>query len=189
MSAYNACRLLACTHELTPPPFATTPRLPRRYDVSNPEELSTQFAEAMVKVQKGFKSIRWGAPPLCHLLRGHHSPVELSGAHLILPPPYSSSHHHSARTLTPCVCCSMIFMGLGYGIGSTIVAFIPSIGQWEVSLVVMSTVPLLIGAASLMMYIAQPHTVLPYTHPYISHSPMPHAALYLTQHTVHHAAP
>lgn len=107
MSAYNACSFLACTHELTPPPFATTPRLPRRYDVSNPEELSTQFAEAMVKVQKGFKSI------------------------------------------------SMMLMGLGYGIGATIVAFIPSIGQWEVALVVMATVPLLIGAASLMMYVVQ----------------------------------
>ena len=75
------------------------------YDVSNPEELSTQFAESMVKMKKGFKSI------------------------------------------------SMICTGLGYGIGSAVMAFLPSIGHWEVALVVMGTVPLLIGAASLMMYV------------------------------------
>ena len=75
------------------------------YDISNPEELSTQFAEAMVKIQKGLKSI------------------------------------------------AVLFMGLGYGFGGGILAFLPSVGNWEISLVTLGTVPILVIAASIMMYV------------------------------------
>ena len=74
------------------------------YDVSNPEELSTTFAEAMVKVQKGLKAQ------------------------------------------------NMICIGLGMGMGSLVLAFLPSLGNPEVSGVTLLTVPLLMVAGGAMMY-------------------------------------
>ena len=124
--------------------------------MSNPEELSTQFAEAMAKVQRGFKSIRSG---------GHHATTSCLDVTLHHASPSSTAPlFYTTHTLIPCMCYRMLFIkfGIGIGIGSTIVAFIPSIGQWEVSLVVMAIVPLLIGAASLMTYIMEPHTVFPH---------------------------
>eukprot|EP00930_Biecheleria_cincta_P036948 TRINITY_DN25328_c0_g1_i1.p1 TRINITY_DN25328_c0_g1~~TRINITY_DN25328_c0_g1_i1.p1 ORF type:complete len:1416 (+),score=259.33 TRINITY_DN25328_c0_g1_i1:58-4248(+) len=77
------------------------------YDTSHPEELSTRFAEAMVKVQKGFKSL------------------------------------------------PMIFMGLGYGFGGMIFAFLPQYGHPAVAGVTLATVPLLMLAGSGMMYFVE----------------------------------
>ena len=74
------------------------------YDVSNPEELSTTFAEAMVKVQKGLKAQ------------------------------------------------NMICIGLGMGLGSLVMAFLPSMGNPEVAGVTMATVPLLMVAGAVMMF-------------------------------------
>jgi len=75
------------------------------YDTSNPEELATCFAEAMVKVQGGFKSL------------------------------------------------PMIFMGLGYGIGATVLAFLPQYGHPAVAGVTICTVPFLACAGMALMYI------------------------------------
>ena len=77
------------------------------YDTSNPEELSTVFAEAMVKVQKGLKATM----PMCE--------------------------------------------GLGYGFGSLVVCFVPSIGNPEVAGITFATVPLLIVPALLMMNVME----------------------------------
>ena len=77
------------------------------YDTSNPEELSTQFAEAMVKVQKGLKAQ------------------------------------------------NMLCIGLGMGGGSLVMAFLPTMGQPEVAGMTMATVPVLIIAASGMMYLVE----------------------------------
>lgn len=77
------------------------------YDTSHPEELSTRFAEAMVKVQKGFKSL------------------------------------------------PMIFMGLGYGFGGMVFAFLPQYGHPAVAGVTVATVPLLVLAGSGMMYFVE----------------------------------
>mmetsp|Transcript_121413 Transcript_121413/g.302976 ORF Transcript_121413/g.302976 Transcript_121413/m.302976 type:complete len:720 (-) Transcript_121413:75-2234(-) len=77
------------------------------YDTSHPEELATRFAEAMVKVQKGFKSF------------------------------------------------PMIFMGLGFGIGATVLAFLPEYGHPAVAGVTIATVPLLAGAGMAMMYFVE----------------------------------
>ena len=77
------------------------------YDTSNPEELTTKFAESMLKVTKALKSI----PP--------------------------------------------IFNGLGYGFGGLVVALVPTLGNPEVAGVTLATVPILIIAASGMMYVMQ----------------------------------
>ena len=76
------------------------------YDVSNPEELSTVFAEAVGKVQKGLKAQ------------------------------------------------NMLFMGLGYGLGALVLAFLPAYGSWSVALVTLATLPILIVAVMMMMYLA-----------------------------------
>ena len=77
------------------------------YDVSKPEELSTAFAEAMVKVQKGLKAQ------------------------------------------------NMICIGMGMGFGSVVIAFYPTLGQPAVAGVTLLTVPLLMIAASVMMYFVE----------------------------------
>ena len=77
------------------------------YDISNPEELSTQFAEAMVKIQKAFK----------------------------------------AQT--------MLFVGIGYGGGGFILAFVPQLGNPEVAGVTLLSVPILICSAVAMMYLVE----------------------------------
>jgi len=77
------------------------------YDVSHPEELATRFAEAMVKVQKGFNSL------------------------------------------------PMIFMGLGYGLGAMILAFLPQYGHPAVAGVTVATVPILALAGMGMMYFVE----------------------------------
>ena len=74
------------------------------YDVSNPEELSTMFAEALLKVQKGLKAQ------------------------------------------------NMICLGTGMAVGSTVIAFLPSLGNAEVSGVTIATVPLLFVAGVVMMW-------------------------------------
>jgi len=77
------------------------------YDVSNPEELSTQFAEAMVKIQKAFKAQ------------------------------------------------AMLFVGIGYGGGGFILAFVPQLGNPEVAGVTLLSVPILICSAVAMMYLVE----------------------------------
>ena len=128
----------------------------------------------MAKVQRGFKSIRSG---------GHQATTSCLDVTLYHASPSSTAPlFYTTHTLILCVCYRKLFIkfGIGIGIGSTIVAFIPSIGQWEVALIVMAIVPLLIGGASLMTYITEPHTVFPYAalcpHPHTvppdaSHSP------------------
>ncbi|CAK0894350.1 unnamed protein product [Prorocentrum cordatum] len=77
------------------------------YDTSHPEELATRFAESMVKVQKGFKSL------------------------------------------------PMVFMGLGYGIGAMVLAFLPQYGHPAVAGVTIATVPLLACSGMVMMYFVE----------------------------------
>ena len=72
------------------------------YDTSNPEELASKFAAAMVKLQKGVGGMTF-----------------------------------------------MMFEGLGYGLGSFIMAFYY---QWEVTLITLSTIWLLVIPAGWMMY-------------------------------------
>ena len=77
------------------------------YDTTNPEELSTKFAEAIEVVRKGLK--------------------------------YQT----------------MIFEGLGYGLGALVLALLPSIGQPAVCGITLGTVPFLVIPISVLMYIGQ----------------------------------